>query len=177
MNFKITHFDITESVSFDIDLAYFNGHPIVKTKSLQLMYHGEMQVMKSGSRLYDALTKRALETVEAVNMLNYLSRLINDGRDLYEIYEGANNEHESLASMNSYVFHEIKAENTSTGSRRRIIRSEFTDNKGNVIQDELHKCRRTDMPLIVDSFESLTSVPLFTYVHPNITIDRIINSS
>ena len=169
MEFTEKTFKITENVSFSILMAYFDGHPIVQTKSLKLMYHGQLQEMKSGNRLYESLIPKGLESQEALNLLNYLSRLIYD-ENVYDVYVNNSNQSDYVSEMKEYITH-----NTAAGSRGRNNRFDLIEGLSTghiIIQEELNKYRNEDFPLVIHNFDEIEVAPLFTYVHPSLAINQ-----
>ena len=102
MEFTEKTFKITENVSFSILIAYFDGHPICQTKSLKLNYHGQLQEMKSGNRLYNSLIPEGIRTKEALNLINYLGRLIYD-ENVYDVYVNNSNQSDYVSEMKEYM--------------------------------------------------------------------------
>ena len=102
-------------------MAYFDGHPICQTKSLKLNYHGQLQEMKSGNRLYNSLIPEGIRTKEALNLLNYLGRLIYD-ENVYDVYVNNLNQSDYVSEMKEYITH-----NTSSGSARRNNRFDLIE--------------------------------------------------
>ena len=170
MEFTEKTFKITENVSFSILMAYFDGHPIVQTKSLKLMYHGQLQEMKSGNRLYESLIPKGLESQEALNLLNYLSRLIYD-ENVYDVYVNNSNQSDYVSEMKEYITHNQSGCSPGLNNRFELINNLKLSN-GLINIEELNKHRNEDFPLVVHSFEEIEVAPLFTYVHPNLTINR-----
>ena len=120
MEFTEKTFKIAENVSFSILMAYFDGHPIVQTKSLRLMYHGQLQEMKSGSRLFDSLIKHGLQTLDALNLLNYLSRLIYD-ENVYDVYVNNSNQSDYASEMKEYITHNTGVRSDLRNKRFELI--------------------------------------------------------
>ena len=85
-SFEVKRFTINKDVYFDIEIAYLEGHPIVKTKTLKLYYHSdEPEDMSARGPLARKFTMNGTDEVFAVNLLNYLCRLIN-GFNLFHCY-------------------------------------------------------------------------------------------
>ena len=85
--FEVKRFTINKDVYFDIEIAYIEGHPIVKTKTLKLYYHSDKpENMSYGKPLSDSFMMHGRRTQFAVNIINYLSRLIN-GFNLFHCYD------------------------------------------------------------------------------------------
>ena len=170
MEFTEKTFKIAENVSFSILMAYFDGHPIVQTKSLRLMYHGQLQEMKSGNRLYESLIPHGLQTKEALDLLNYLSRLIY-AENIYEVYVNNSNQSDYVSEMKEYITHNQSVSTHGLNNRFELIEG-ITNISNQIDQEELNKHRNEDFPLVVHNFEEIEVAPLFTYVHPNLTINR-----
>ena len=135
MEFTEKTFKITENVSFSILMAYFDGHPICQTKSLKLNYHGQLQEMKSGQRLYESLINRGLFTQEALNLLNYLSRLIY-GENVYEVYINNSNQSDYASEMKEYITHNQPVRSDRLNNRFDLIK-EITFDYGHTNIEEL----------------------------------------
>ena len=170
MEFAEKTFKITENVSFSILMAYFDGHPIVQTKSLKLNYHGQLQEMKSGNRLYDSLIKHGLQTLDALNLLNYLSRLIY-AENVYEVYVNNSNQSDYVSEMKEYITHNTEVRSDPRNKRFELIDG-LTNTEGNILLEELNKHRNEDFPLVIHNFEEIEVAPLFTYVHPSLAINQ-----
>ena len=156
-------FKITENVSFVILMAYFEGHPICQTKSLKLTYHGQLQEMKSGKRLYESLIHLGLQTIESVNLVNYLCRFIY-GENLYEVYVNNSNQFDYASEMKEYILHNQSLSTQRLNNRFDLIEG-LTNNANQIDQEELNKHRNNeDFPLVVHNFEEIENVPFFTYV-------------
>ena len=169
MEFTEKTFKITENVSFSILMAYFDGHPICQTKSLKLIYHGELQEMKSGNRLYESLIPHGLQTKEALDLLNYLSRLIY-AENIYEVYVNNSNQSDYVSEMKEYITHITSV--GSDGRNNRFDLIEGITNNGDIILEELNKHRNEDFPLVVHNFDEIEVAPLFTYVHSSLAINQ-----
>ncbi len=170
MEFTTKTFKITENVSFSILMSYFDGHPICQTKSLKLMYHGQLQEMKSGSRLYESLIPKGLVTQEAINLLNYLSRLIY-GENVYDVYVNSSNQSDYVSEMKEYITHNQSASTGGLINRFDLVDG-LLNSDMNINVEELNKHRNEDFPLVVHNFDEIEVAPLFTYVHSNLTINR-----
>ena len=170
MEFTTKTFNISENVSFSILMTYFDGHPICQTKSLKLMYHGQLQEMKSGNRLYNSIISQGIKTIETLNLINYLSRLIY-GENVYDVYVNNSNQSDYVSEMREYITH-----NQSIGSDRLNNKFDLIEgivnNNGDIVLEELNKHRNEDFPLVVHNFDEIEVAPLFTYVHSNLTINR-----
>ena len=171
MEFATKTFKITENVSFSILMAYFDGHPICQTKSLKLNYHGQLQEMKSGNRLYESLIPHGLQTKEALDLLNYLSRLIY-GDNVYEVYINNSNQSDYVSEMKEYITHNASVSTHGRNNRFDLIEG-ITNNANQINQEELNKHRNNDdFPLVVHDFKEIEVAPLFTYVHPSLAINQ-----
>ena len=170
MEFTEKTFKITENVSFSILMAYFDGHPICQTKSLKLMYHGQLQEMKSGNRLYESLIPHGLQMKEALDLLNYLARLIY-AENIYEVYVNNSNQSDYVSEMKEYINHNTSVRTPIRDSRFDLIEGILHDN-GHINIEELNKHRNEDFPLVVHNFEEIEVAPLFTYIHPSLAINQ-----
>ena len=164
-------FKITENIKFSILMTYFEGHPIVQTKSLKLNYHGQLQEMKSGSRMYNSLISQGIKTTETLNLINYLCRFIY-GENLYEVYVNNSNQSDYASEMKDYILHNTSIRSDRRDNRFELMKEVVTDH-GDVILEELNKHRNNeDFPLVVHNFEELEFIPFFTYVHPSLAINQ-----
>ena len=114
--FEVKRFTINKDVYFDIEIAYVEGHPIVKTKSLKLYYHSDIpEDMSSQTRLNETFIRHGRRDKFAVNLLNYLCRLIN-GFNLFHCYV-QDNIKTSKEDLKEFITHEnqdaIEVKNSS----------------------------------------------------------------
>ena len=97
--FKRENFNIAKDIRLEADVAYIQGHPIVKTKSVVLYYRGTVfRASESHTAFTERLIKDVTDPVYVVELMNYLSMLINDNF-LFEIYAKRPQEPESLADV------------------------------------------------------------------------------
>ena len=107
MEFKETKFEITGDIALIVNLAYYNGHPIVETKKTKIDYKGTlMEINRKNSRntaLMNQLISTGLRSIFSIELVNYLNRLIN-GDNLYEVYTNNVNYEDSPDDLINYVF-------------------------------------------------------------------------
>lgn len=130
--FKRERFDINKNVYFTIEIAYFDGHPIAKTKTLKLYYHSKnAEEMSTQSALGKSFMMNGMSSQFAVNLVNYLCRLIN-GHNLYHVYANNDNSNDRAEEMNAYISHENQttSNRNSTTQPGAGLRSRFEFSKG-----------------------------------------------
>lgn len=86
MEFSTETFHITENINLTADVAYFQGNPICKTKTIVLEYKGEtFRAVDYGTTFNKLLIRNVLDPIYTVELINYLSRLCNKC-NMFEIY-------------------------------------------------------------------------------------------
>lgn len=110
--FEVKRFTINKDVYFNIEIAYIEGHPIVKTKTLKLYYHSDKpEDMSYGTVISKSLMKYGTRDKFAVNLLNYLCRLIN-GYNLFHCYaqDEIKSSKEELKEFISHEYENVQEE-------------------------------------------------------------------
>lgn len=169
--FKRERFNINKDVYFTIEIAYFDGHPIAKTKSLRLYYHSKnAESMNSESALCKSLIRMGTSSQFAVNLLNYLCRLINE-HNLYHVYANNDNSNDRAEEMSAYISHEnqtaSKQRNVQSLGAGRLARFEFSkdllDEHRMVNKEALEETRDESNPEVVSSLLSKQLSSCFRY--------------
>ena len=130
--FKQERFNINKDVYFTVEIAYFDGHPIAKTKSLKLYYHRKRaEEMGTQTALGKSFMKDGLNSQFAVNLVNYLCRLINK-HDLYHVYAKNVNAADRAEELPAYISHENQtlADQGNTQQPGSRLLTRFTFSKG-----------------------------------------------
>ena len=143
MDFKERTFKISDDISITVLVSEFDGEPIAIANSLKLTYRGKIQAMEPGTLLYDAMTKKGLESLTTVHMLNHLCRDLY-GINLFEIYNNSTND--------------------GWFTKLMTRKKNFLNKNGTVNVEELNKLRNDEFPMMVNTLDELQSVPFFTYV-------------
>lgn len=185
-SFEVKRFTINKDVYFDIEIAYLEGHPIVKTKTLKLYYHSdEPEDMSAGGTLARKFMKNGTDEQFAVHILNYLSRLIN-GFNLFHCYV-----HDEIKTskeeLKSYISHEYEDLQDAKNSAQTIVaRSRhnvqegnlsflegFVNSQGHIIKSKLVHVRDARCPEVTPDLKHLQFIPIWTYVNSTLGQEQI----
>ena len=180
--FEVKRFTINKDVYFDIEIAYIEGHPIVKTKTLKLYYHSDKpEDMSYGKPLSDSFMKHGRRTQFAVNLLNYLCRFIN-GFNLFHCYIHDNIK-TSKEDLKEFITHEnqdaIEEKKLSTdiqgGTPLNVQERKFSFLEGllmkgrnEVNENPLNNYRDKRTPEVIPNLKELAFIPIWTYVNPTL---------
>lgn len=85
INFQKEIFNITSEINFAVQTAVFNGNKICQLKTLEINYKGKIFKMNVGTPLHHYLIQHGLRTINSVELINYLNKIIN-GDNLFEVY-------------------------------------------------------------------------------------------
>ena len=178
--FELKRFIINKDVYFDIEIAYIEGHPIVKTKTLKLYYHSDKpEDMSSQGKLASSLIAHGRKTKFAINLLNYLCRFIN-GFNLFHcyVYDEIKTYKEELKD---FITHENqdRLEDEKTGIFTNVGADERSQKGKNSFLNELIKHREINEDLVnhyrdprlpekIPNLKGLHYIPIWTYVHPSL---------
>ena len=179
--FEVKRFAINKDVYFDIEIAYIEGHPIVKTKTLKLYYHSDKpEDMSYGKPLSDSFMMYGRRSQFAVNMINYLSRLIN-GFNLFHCYV-----HDEIKTskeeLKVFMLHDYEDLQEGKNKLPEIHGSTpVNENKGKfsfldglldkdkrVKEKLLNDYRDTRCPEVIPNMKELMFIPIWTYVNPTL---------
>ena len=177
--FEVKRFTINKDVYFDIEIAYLEGHPIVMTKTLKLYYHSDKpEDMSYGKPLSDSFMKHGRRTQFAVNIINYLSRLIN-GFNLFHCYVHDNIK-ATKEELKDYISHEYEDLQEEKNKLLEIQGgAPLNENKGkfsflstllmkgrNEVNEKLlNDHRDTRCPEVIPDLKHLQFIPIWTYVN------------
>ena len=176
--FELKRFTINKDVYFDIEIAYIEGHPIVKTKTLKLYYHSDKPENTSyGTVISNSLMKYGTRDKFAVNLLNYLCRVIN-GFNMFHCYvqDEIKTSKEELKGFISHEYENVQeAKNmspeiqTRTGlnenSRKFSFLGGLLDNDNHIKEKLLNDYRDKRLPEAVPDLKHLQFIPIWTYVN------------
>ena len=179
--FEVKRFTINKDVYFDIEIAYIEGHPIVKTKTLKLYYHSNKpEDMTYGKPLSDSFIKHGRRTQFAVNLLNYLCRFIN-GFNLFHCYvhDEIKTSKEELKSYISHEYEDLQEEKNMslnivarTGYNAQTGKFSFLegllDNDNHIKEKLLNEYRDKRLPEVIPDLKHLHFIPIWTYVNPTL---------
>ena len=180
-SFEVKRFTINKDVYFDIEIAYLEGHPIVKTKTLKLYYHSDKpEDMSAGGTLARKFMRHGIREKFAVNLLNYLCRLIN-GFNLFHCYV-----HDEIKTfkeeLKAFMLHEYEdlqeVKNMSlnivarTGHNAQTGKFSFLEgllDNGNHIKEKLlNDYRDKRVPEVIPNLKHLQFIPIWSYVNPTL---------
>ena len=180
-SFEVKRFTINKDVYFDVEIAYLEGHPIVKTKTLKLYYHSDKPEDTSyGTVISNSLMKYGTRDKFAVNLLNYLCRFIN-GFNLFHCYVHDNIEatKEELKEFISHEYENVQeAKNMVPEIQNRTVLNEnsrkfsflegLLDNDNHIKEKLLNDYRDKRLPEVISNMKELTFIPIWTYVNPTL---------
>ena len=180
-SFEVKRFTINKDVYFDIEITYIEGHPIVKTKTLKLYYHSdEPEDMSARGSLARKFTMNGTDEVFAVNLLNYLCRLIN-GFNLFHCYI-QDEIKTSKEELKEFIFHEygdgleekklskeiVTRSRDNTKEKKFSFLGGFLNTEGHVIKSKLDTVRDERLPEVVPDLKHLQFIPIWMYVNPTL---------
>ena len=179
--FELKHFTINKDVYFDIEIAYLEGHPIVKTKTLKLYYHSDKpEDMSAGGTLARKFMMHGIREKFAVNLLNYLCRLIN-GFNLFHCYvhDEIKTSKEELKSYISHEYEDLQEEKNMslnivarTGYNAQTGKFSFLegllDNDNHIKEKLLNEYHDKRLPEVIPDLKHLHFIPIWTYVNPTL---------
>ena len=172
-------FSINSDVYFTVDTTVINGHRICKLKTLKIYYHGDIFEMKVGSAVYKYIINDGLQSIFAVELINYLNRYINHD-NLFEIYSNdskpenfdskssvlwsqhRNNQQE----ISSFILHDKSNEINSNRYKEGLIQNSL------FIKSELNKLRNSNYPTCYSKYNEIKNIPIYCYVHPSLAINQ-----
>lgn len=178
--FEVKRFTINKDVYFDVEIAYIEGHPIVKTKTLKLYYHSDKpEDMSSQGKLASSLMAHGRKTKFAINLLNYLCRFIN-GFNLFHCYvqdEIKTSEEElkefithenqdSLEDEKAGIFTNVGADERSQKGKVSFLNGIIKHREIN--EDLVNHYRDPRLPEKISNLKDLHYIPIWTYVHPSL---------
>ena len=179
--FELKRFTINKDVYFDIEIAYLEGHPIVKTKTLKLYYHSdEPEDMSSQTRLNETFMRHGRRDKFAVNLLNYLCRLIN-GFNLFHCYiqDEIKTSKEELKEFISHEYGDgLEAKNSDLDvvgrAPHNIQEGKFSflsvliSDQRKVNEELLNDYRDKRLPEVIPDLKRLQFIPIWTYMSPTL---------
>ena len=177
--FEVKRFTINKDVYFDIEIAYIEGHPIVKTKTLKLYYHSNKpEDMTYGKPLSDSFIKHGRRTQFAVNLLNYLCRFIN-GFNLFHCYvhDNIKASKEELKAFISHKYEDLQevkniVPEIQGGTPLNENKGKFSflntllmKGRSEVNEKLLNDYRDKRLPEVIPDLKHLNFIPIWTYVN------------
>ena len=86
MEFKATTFEIAKDIELTAEVAYYQGNPICKLKTVVLQYCGDVYDTIDGKSPFSKLLiMNIIDSIYVVELVNYLSRCSN-GFNLFDVY-------------------------------------------------------------------------------------------
>ena len=170
--FKHENYNIASDIRLEADVAYIQGQPIVKTKTVVLYYRGAtFRASVYGSSFQRLLSMDVIRPQYTVELINYLSRLINHD-NLFEIY--VNNRNAEKYSLEELTF--VKQENDEHRGPTVFDKSEYSegllDDHDQFILKELLKTLNTKFSRTFNSIDELNYVPVYGYISSSSSISR-----
>lgn len=179
--FEVKRFTINKYVYFDIEIAYIEGHPIVKTKTLKLYYHSDKpEDVSYGSIISNSLMMHGCSDKFAVNLINYLCRLIN-GFNLFHCY--VNDEiRASKEELKAFISHEYgeaqeeKKSNPDIHERTLVNVQErnfpfiegLLSSSKHIKEKLLNEYHDKRLPEVIPDLKHLRFIPIWMYVNPTL---------
>ena len=162
--FKRENYNIASDIRLEADVAYIQGQPIVKTKTVVLYYRGAtFRASVYGSEFRDALIKHITRPQYTVELINYLSRIINHD-NLFEIY--VNNMNVERYTLEELTF--ANSENDKQGRPALLDKTEYSegllDKDSKFILSNLMKTMNARFSYTFPSIEELDYVPICGYI-------------
>ena len=184
MEFKDVTYQVSDDVFITVNQCYCNGHPIIQTKKTRVQYKSTQIELNNkntvNTRFSDTILKHGLRSIDTIEFVNYLNRVCN-GRDLYSIRSNKS-EVKNDFNVNDIVLKTF-SDNTDLYLQKptevhggvittsQVYVDGLIQNK-HVNLTNLKKLRSTKQPLCVSSFDFIRDVPIYTYIHPNLTINQ-----
>ena len=171
--FKSQTFEIASDISLTTDVAYIQGHPIVKTKTVVLNYRQHTFKANERTRFTERLIKDVTDPIYVVELMNYLSRLINHD-NLFEIY--VNNRNTEKYSLEELTFANKELEELGRPPQLdKMTKSEYTkgliDDSNHFVKSQLLKTMNARFTRTFASIESLDYVPVYGYISESGKVD------
>ena len=169
--FKHENYNITSDIRLEADVAYIQGHPIVKTKTVVLYYKDStFRANVCGSSFQRLLSMDVTRPQYTVELINYLSRLINHD-NLFEIY--VNNRNTEKYSLEELTF--VKQENEELRGSTELDKSEYSkgllDGHNQFILKELLKTMNKRFSRSFTSIDELDYIPVYGYISASGKVD------
>ena len=184
MEFKDVTYQVSDDVFITVNQCYCNGHPIIQTKKTRVQYKSTQIELNNknavNTRFSDTILKHGLRSIDTIEFVNYLNRVCN-GYDLYSIRSNKS-EVKNDFNVNDIVLKTF-SDNTDLYLQKptevhggvittsQVYVDGLIQNK-HVNLTNLKKLRSTKQPLCVSSFDFIHDVPIYTYIHPNLTINQ-----
>lgn len=192
-NFHKEIFNITSEINFAVQTAVFNGNKICQLKTLEINYKGKIFKMVVGTPLHQHLIQHGLRTINSVELINYLNKIIN-GDNLFEVYN--ENTQNSILENKFQVGgtphlvqdHVVESKNKNCLKNNKLEKlilhqdiiydiKRYKDNlidgiKYRFIKSELIKTRNPKYPTVYHNFDEINVVPMFCCVHPSLATNR-----
>ena len=169
--FKRENFNIAKDIRLEADVAYIQGHPIVKTKTVVLYYRGVVfRANEYGKAFTNSLIMHITRPQYTVELINYLSRIINCD-NLFEIY--VNNRNVEKYSLEELTF--ANHENDNQGGPTLVDKSEYSegllDDHEQFILKELLRTMNSRFSRTFSSIEELDYIPVYGYISASGKVD------
>lgn len=161
-------FPITKDVNITAMVAYIQGHPIVKTKTVVLSYQGQVfRASQNHTTFTERLIKDITDPIYVVELMNYLSRNIN-GSNLFEIY---NKEPKVPKTLCEATF----GEEANGGAAPPFDKSIYI--KGLIVHRQFVKTAlmetlSSNFSCVFKTLETLSYVPIYGYITESGVLSR-----
>ena len=170
--FKHENYNIASDIRLEADVAYIQGQPIVKTKTVVLYYRDKtFRAGVYGSKFQELLVMHVTRPQYTIELINYLSRLINHD-NLFEIY--VNNRNTEKYNLEELTF--AKQENDKQGGPTLFNKTEYSegllDDHEQFILKELLKTMNTRFSRTFTSINELDYIPVYGYISSSTSISR-----
>ena len=176
--FKHENYNIASDIRLEADVAYIHGQPIVKTKTVVLYYRGKtFRASVYGSEFTVSLTQHITHRQYTVELINYLSRVVNHD-NLFEIY--VNNRNAEKYTLEQLTF--VNNENNEQDRAVLFNKSEYSkgllDKNGKFNITQLFKTMNTKFSRTFTSIDELDYVPepRLPNAHFSVTSYRAVHS-
>lgn len=156
---------------FTIEVAYFNDQPVANVKTLKIFNVSNSDnsinsINSDDSDNPDEINSSIFEISDYydIEILNHISRIVNS-RNVYDIYSATskdnkdNKDKSDKLGKSNYNSNFISDLSSLISRSHKISPSRYTESVAN---REL--VRNEGSPLIVDSIDSLTNIPIYTMV-------------
>ena len=170
--FRHENYNIAKDIRLEADVAYIQGHPIVKTKSVVLYYRGStFRASERKAPFTNSLITDITRPQYVVELMNYLSMMIN-GNFLFEIYAKPPQEPKSLTDA---TFGECQNDDVRwpPDIDKSLYREGLLDKDARFILEALLDTMNDRFSRTFSSIEELDYVPVYGYISASETISRV----
>lgn len=167
MEFKATTFEIAKDIELTAEVAYYQGNPICKLKTVVLRYCGEVYDTIDGKSTFSKLLiMNITDSIYVVELINYLSRCSN-GFNLFDVYAV------DVADKEAKDLHRYTFGNMTDVIDPRARENQNIEDFDTALAKRYNECYDTSRRKFTKSALVEHMNPKFKYVNTNFDFDYI----